>query len=122
MEELKISNDVTITTVGSIGTESAIKMSEKNFKKLLRLFFALMPNKTRNEHEFTKRMINEVKDKLVELQYKTTAELSLDLLTNTLKESLDTIQFETDLREFLKKINSPEIVGKIDLNKSNDMI
>lgn len=114
-------HEISVTQIGNVAsdeegniTHNMIEMSEKNFKRLLCAFFAMMPNKSKNEYEYTKHIIGELKDKLVELQYKTTAELSLDLFTHTLEEELERLQFESDLRTFHTSL--PKVIGKINLN------
>lgn len=112
-------NDIDIreTALGTIATdvethqptESQIVMSEKNFLYLV----SSIPRCT--EYNKVKDNIQRLKDKLTELNFKTTAELTMDLLLFTLNEEINRIMFEADVAEFIHK--TPRIVGRINLAK-----
>ena len=107
-------NVVSHTTLGAIAydaegnrIESAVEMSEKN----LRVLLSMIP-KT-NEYTAVKNTIQRIKDKLTEMNFKTTAELNRTLLITYLKDTLAYEEFIADVEEF--NANSIKIVGRINL-------
>ena len=88
--------------------ESTVTMSEKNFKILM----SLIPRTS--EYNAVKNDIQRLKDKLTEMNFKTTAELNRNMLIKFLKDEYEYQLFTSDIIEFEKK--TPRIVGRINLD------
>jgi argininosuccinate synthase len=89
--------------------ENSVEMSEKNFLYLI----SMLPKC--DERTSIMNRIRHIEDKMIELKFKTTAELTTDLLLHTLNEEINQITFEADVMELVKSM--PRIVGKINLEK-----
>jgi argininosuccinate synthase len=105
------------TSLGTLATdaitgkplESQVVLSEKNFLYLI----SMLPKC--DERTSIMNRIRHIEDKMIELKFKTTAELTTDLLLHTLNEEINQITFEADVMELVKSM--PRIVGKINLEK-----
>ena len=89
--------------------ESTVIISEKNFKHIL----SLIPrtNESVWAYDAVKKDIQSIKDSLTELSFKTTAELSRDLLTYALQSELDKQTLYSDILAFEKITKHPPNLG-----------
>lgn len=108
--------EITSTRLGEIAwssetecwAESSVEMSAKNFKILM----SLIPRTS--EYNAVKNDIQRLKDKLTEMNFKTTAELDRSMLIKFLKDEYEYQLFTSDIVEFEK--TTPRIVGRINLD------